>query len=186
MQDANGWTPRTLAEHHEQEEIKNIFQNIRESRKPAVIPISKNDRIGGFQSDPSMPAISQESMPLPPTQELTWLGNHGRRSSSSFHNSIFGMISTANRYKRDRRASEISNTNIGNVNELTRVTLSCPEKGEQHARKLVLLPKSLEELLDIGARKFGISPTKILTSDGAEVDDINLIRDGDHLIIARD
>lgn len=69
------------------------------------------------------------------------------------------------------------------MNGLARVTLSCPEKGE-HAGKLVLLPKTLEELLDIGARKFDISATKILTIDGAEVDDINLLRDGDHLIIA--
>jgi len=65
------------------------------------------------------------------------------------------------------------------------VVISCPEKGE-HAGKLVLLPNSLKELLDIGASKFDISATKILTTEGAEVDHINLIRDGDHLVIARD
>lgn len=63
-----------------------------------------------------------------------------------------------------------------------RVTLSCPEKGEV-AGKLVLLPNSLQELLDIGAKKFGLSPTKILTKEGAEIEDIELIRDGDHLVL---
>ncbi|KAL5190075.1 Potassium channel AKT1 [Glycine soja] len=172
MPDANGWTPRVMAEQHGREEIRNIFDNIKESRKPSVIPIPRNDnRSGRFQIDPSIPAITQESMSLLPY--------HGRRSSSSFDNSIFGMISIANRGK----VSEGRSSNRGIVNGLTRVTLSCPEKGE-HAGKLVLLPKTLEELLDIGARKFDISATKILTIDGAEVDDINLLRDGDHLIIA--
>ncbi|XP_027355749.1 potassium channel AKT1-like [Abrus precatorius] len=186
-QDANGWSPWTLADHQCHEEIKNIFQNIRESRKPVAIPISNNERIGRFQSDPCMLTLSQDCMPLPATQEVTWLDtNQRRRSSSSFHNSIFGMISAANRGKCiERRASESSNTSKGNVNGFTRVILGCPERGED-ARKLVFLPKSLQELLDIGARKFDISPTKILTEDRAEIDDINLIRDGDHLIIARD
>lgn len=68
---------------------------------------------------------------------------------------------------------------------IARVTLSCPEKSER-ASKLVSLPNSLQELLDLGATKFDFSPTKILTTEGAEVDDINLIRDGDHLIVASD
>lgn len=88
--------------------------------------------------------------------------------------------------KKDSWLPETSGTNMGNVNNFVpRVTLSCPEKGD-HAGKLVLLPKSIEELLEIGAKKFDISPTKILNREGAEIDDINLIRDGDHLIIAHD
>lgn len=73
-----------------------------------------------------------------------------------------------------------------NMNQLpARVTVSCPENGE-HAKKLVFLPKSLQELLDIGANKFDFSPTKIFNEEGAEIEDINLIRDGDLLILARD
>lgn len=64
-----------------------------------------------------------------------------------------------------------------------RVMLSCQEKSE-HPKRLVFLPKSLQELLDVGAKKFDFSPTKILTEDGAEVEEINLIREGDHLILA--
>lgn len=50
----------------------------------------------------------------------------------------------------------------------------------------MLLPRSFEELLDIGAKKFGSLPSKVLTKDGAEVDDIELIRDGDHLVFCGD
>ena len=66
-----------------------------------------------------------------------------------------------------------------------RVTISCPEKGEV-AKKLVLLPKSIQELLNVGAQKFEFCPTKILTKEGAEIDDIELIRDGDHLVLVSD
>ena len=65
------------------------------------------------------------------------------------------------------------------------MTISFPEKGEALGR-LILLPDSLQELLDIGAQKFGVSPTKVLTKDGALIEDIVLIRDGDHLILASD
>lgn len=85
--------------------------------------------------------------------------------------------------KMDSPTSQTSSTTT-NRNELSaRVMLSCPEKGER-AKKLVFLPKSLQELLHIGAKKFDFSPTKILTKEGAEVEDINSIRDGDHLILA--
>lgn len=66
-----------------------------------------------------------------------------------------------------------------------RVTLSCPEKGEAGG-KLVFLPESLAELIDIGAKKFGFRPTKLLTKEGAEVEDIELVRDGDHLVLVGD
>lgn len=68
---------------------------------------------------------------------------------------------------------------------LARVTLSCPEKGEV-AGKLVLLPDSLQELLDIGAKKFGFLPNKVLTKEGSQVEDIEIIRDGDHLVLVSD
>ncbi|GAU15112.1 hypothetical protein TSUD_08500 [Trifolium subterraneum] len=69
------------------------------------------------------------------------------------------------------------------ANELPiRVVLSREEKNK-HPKRLVFLPQSLQELLDVGAQKFGFSPSKVLTEDGAEVEDINLIREGDHLVL---
>ncbi|KAJ1438273.1 RmlC-like jelly roll fold [Sesbania bispinosa] len=183
-QDDNGWTPRAFADHQCHEEIQNIFQGLGRNKKSSVIPpIPKNEAsfVGKCQSEPFMPGIPQGSMP--PNQKLTWFDNHQRRRASPFHNSFFGMMSAAN---HDYLPSQSDCSTMTSVNELSaRVTLSCPEKGE-HAKKLVFLPKSLQELLHLGAKKFDFSPTKILTKEGAEVDDINVIRDGDYLILARD
>lgn len=66
-----------------------------------------------------------------------------------------------------------------------RVTISCPEKGEV-AGRLTILPDSLQELLAIGAQRFGVSLTKVLLKDGGLIEDIEVIRDGDHLILAGD
>lgn len=35
----------------------------------------------------------------------------------------------------------------------------------------------------MGAKKFRFYPTKIVTKEGAEVEDIEVIRDGDHLVL---
>ncbi|KQJ94221.1 potassium channel KAT1 isoform X2 [Brachypodium distachyon] len=48
--------------------------------------------------------------------------------------------------------------------------------------KLINLPGSLEELIKIGRQKFpGFHPTKAVSRDYAEIDDIGVIRDGDHI-----
>lgn len=51
---------------------------------------------------------------------------------------------------------------------------------------MVALPQSMKELLEIGAQKFGFTPTKVLNSEGALIDDIAVIRDGDLLVLASD
>ncbi|XP_051194187.1 potassium channel KAT1 [Lolium perenne] len=48
--------------------------------------------------------------------------------------------------------------------------------------KLINLPGSLEELIEIGRQKFpDCHPTKVVSRDYAEIDDIGVIRDGDHI-----
>ncbi|XP_066321591.1 potassium channel KAT1-like [Miscanthus floridulus] len=50
--------------------------------------------------------------------------------------------------------------------------------------KLINLPGSLDEILEIGSQKFpGFHPTKLVSRDYAEIDDISVIRDGDHLFL---
>lgn len=66
-------------------------------------------------------------------------------------------------------------------NQPARVILRCPGKGE--TTKLVSLPETIQELLETGAKKFGRRFTKVVTSDGAEIDEIELIRDGDQLCL---
>ncbi|XP_058095323.1 potassium channel KAT3-like isoform X2 [Magnolia sinica] len=50
--------------------------------------------------------------------------------------------------------------------------------------KLIILPESLEELLRIGGQKFvGRHPTKVVNGENAEIDDISVVKDGDHLFL---
>ncbi|KAF7830260.1 potassium channel AKT1-like [Senna tora] len=186
--DVHGWTPAALADHQGHEEIKELFQRCREGKMPSsVIPRPMNHvaiKLGRFQSEPAMPALSQGSMP-PPGQDVTWLESQRGRRTNNFHNSLFGVMSAA----ANRDQADSSQENLGVLEDPNglpaRVILTCPEKGE-HAGKLALLPKTLQELIDMGAKKFDFPATKILTADGAEIDDIKLIRDGDRLILARD
>ncbi|CAI9783447.1 unnamed protein product [Fraxinus pennsylvanica] len=50
--------------------------------------------------------------------------------------------------------------------------------------KLIILPDSLEMLLEIAGHKFGdYNFTKVVNAENAEIDDISVIRDGDHLFL---
>ncbi|KAI9125643.1 hypothetical protein K1719_003061 [Acacia pycnantha] len=64
-----------------------------------------------------------------------------------------------------------------------RVTITCPEKGDVGGR-LVLLPKSLKELIEIGVKKFGLihDNVEVQNKEGAQIDDIEVVRDGDYLV----
>lgn len=108
---------------------------------------------------------------------------------ASFENSLFGIMSAAHANsssdgmlyavppvgKKERAASQ---------NPL-RVTICCPEKGNNRG-KLVLLPGSIKELLDVGAEKFDFQPTKVLSHDRAEISELGVIRDGDRLLLVSD
>lgn len=56
----------------------------------------------------------------------------------------------------------------------------------QVSARLICLPRSFEELLDVVYRKFGFYPSKILTKEGAHIEEIEVIRDGDHLVVVSD
>ena len=49
---------------------------------------------------------------------------------------------------------------------------------------LVLLPRSFEELKKIGVEKYGASFVRVLSEEGAEIDDIRVVRDGDRVNFA--
>ncbi|AES64187.2 inwardly rectifying potassium channel subunit [Medicago truncatula] len=69
-----------------------------------------------------------------------------------------------------------------------RVTIHSPSgwRSSSHGQqgKLIILPDSLEELLKIAGEKFGgFNATKVINKENAEIDDIDVIRDGDHLFL---
>ena len=184
--DVHGWTPRGLAEQQGHEEIRFIFQTRKEAKTQSFVAIpEKQDYgirfLGRFTSEPTIRPLSQEGSF--PATDASWSQTRPRRRTNNFHNSIFGMMSAAHRGKKDL-LFPISHTSSHGASP-ARVTISCPEK-EEVAGKLVLLPNSFQALLEIGAKKFDISAAKVMSKDRAEIDDIEVIRDGDHLIFATD
>ncbi|GLT97644.1 hypothetical protein SLE2022_151990 [Rubroshorea leprosula] len=188
MPDNHGWTPRSLADHQGHEEIQALLQNRPEIKKSSVLTGPKQQglllysckSLSKYNSEPTITSFTPDV--VPPVPELSGTDNRRRRRADNYKNSLFGVIAAANSVPMTATENFQTAPESGIP---ARVTLSCPERSEINS-KLVLSPASLEELLDIGAKKFGFSPTKIFTMEGAEIDDINVIRDGDHLILTTD
>ncbi|KAJ6373094.1 hypothetical protein OIU76_027433 [Salix suchowensis] len=192
--DLHGWTPRALADHQGQEEIQVLFENRMQTNKKTVPTIPKHPGVPYFRkplakynSEPTIPPFSHSLRHdvMPPVPEVSWPDRPRRRRADNFHNSLVGMMSVASSAENDIVSSPASFTGFPSFNYSARVTLSCPEKGEV-AGKIVALPNSLQELLDIGSKKFGCTASKILTKEGAAIEDIEVLRDGDHLVLVSD
>ncbi|KAL6215152.1 hypothetical protein ACLB2K_014583 [Fragaria x ananassa] len=187
--DSNGWSPRALAEHQGHEEIIELFQNKSGVKKPTTAP-QPNDphqpRLVKFHSEPTIPPYVRDGRPNSQTQ---WFDDTRIRRVNNFPNSLFGIVSAANNGERDKDpikpAANFVRGGRSKSKYPARVTISCQEKSGTSS-KLVVLPESLEQLLEIGAKKFQFCPTKVLTKEGAEVEDIELVRDGDHLVLVGD
>ncbi|KAK7264984.1 hypothetical protein RJT34_32599 [Clitoria ternatea] len=183
--DKDGWTSRDLADQQAHAEIKTIFESICEPKAQSFVAIPETTRyLGKFTSEPAIPLPDDGSFH---GTDGPWNQNRPRRRGTNFHNSLFGIMSAAHEGEKDLLFSvDVNSNNARNVVKRsgvcpTRVVVSCPEKGEV-AGKLVLLPGSFNELLEIGAKKFGVCPAKVVSKDGAEIEDIEVIRDGDHLV----
>ncbi|KAI4344080.1 hypothetical protein L6164_011352 [Bauhinia variegata] len=180
----HGWTPRDLADQQGHEEIKTIFESFGKPKVQSVTLMpEKESRIkflGRFPSEPTMPLSKESSFP---GTDGSFTQSRPSRRSNSYDNSIFGVMSAAHKGEKDFLFPlKINNTRCMKRDDCAaRVTISCPEKGHVGG-KLVLLPGSFEELLVIGAEKFGVFPTKVVSKDGAEIECIEVIRDGDHLV----
>lgn len=184
-QDNNGWSARALADQQGHDDIQVLFKSRKVHRQHALNGRVAPMLIGRFNSEPSMPNMNHEdaevrSKVVP--QKLL-------RKRVSFQNSLFGVISSSQAHQDTGRLLSKGLAGTGGPScrhdSLVRVTISCPEK-ENAARKLVHLPRSMTELLELGAKKFGFKPTKILTIGGAEIDEVELIRDGDHIVLVSD
>ncbi|KAL1547759.1 RAC-alpha serine/threonine-protein kinase [Salvia divinorum] len=65
----------------------------------------------------------------------------------------------------------------------SRVTITCPEKGDV-VGKLMVLPHSFEELKWVGVKIYGVSFVRVLSKKGNEINDINMVRDNDRILFA--
>lgn len=181
--DNHGWTPRDLADQQGHEEIKFLFQSAGDA-KTTVITIPEDQQegirfLGRFKSEPAIRPASNQGSFRAAAADGSLTQNRPRRQSNNFHNSLFGIMSAAHTMEKDLLFSVDQPKNSKHLDS-ARVIISCPEKGEVSG-KLVRLPGSFKELLELGTLKFGISDPKVRTKEGAGVDDIDVIRDGDHL-----
>lgn len=188
--DQHGLTPRALADHQGHEEIKFLFQTKKEVKNNPVVTLPEMEGVPylkNYQSEPTLPPY----MVPDDTDENVALasGDSRRRRANNFGNSLFGIMSAARKPNKAVKGLVESSVNFksqpGLCHQIARVTIHCPEKNEV-SPKLIRLPESLQELLDVVSQKFGFSPTEVLTKDGALIEDIELIRDGDHLILVSD
>ncbi|KAL3747596.1 hypothetical protein ACJRO7_016401 [Eucalyptus globulus] len=166
--DIHGWTPRDLADQQGHEEIGILFQSIKETEMPPAI-----------RSEPNLPPASQEK-----TVDAAFGQSRPRRRTSNFHNSLFGIMSAARDGEGDVLLS-INHNKSANKSSVARpairVVVSCPEVGDVEG-KLMLLPENFQDLLEMACKKFGLTVLKVFTKNGAEIDDIAVIRDDDHLV----
>ncbi|OIT08427.1 PREDICTED: potassium channel AKT1-like [Nicotiana attenuata] len=186
--DVHGWTPRALAEYQGHEEIKELF-NLMQPSSNTEANVSPPEMPGApylkkYQSDP-MIRLSTPEETASLARENGSSNGRLRRRASFYQNSLMGFMSARQRHHEGGGGLSYSSTKVANARIPERITISCPEKGDIGGR-VVLLPNSVQELLDIGAKKFGLSLTKVLTEDGALIEDIAVIRDGDHLVLAGD
>jgi hypothetical protein len=110
------------------------------------------------------------------------------RQMVSLRNSLFGVHSSShvNRHDGGGGGGGLSrHERHAHSSSRARVTISCPEQGSS-ARKLVFMPETVTQLLEQGGSTFGFAPTRAVTTDGAEVDDSRLVRDGDCLLLVTD
>lgn len=102
------------------------------------------------------------------------------RSSSSkamnFENSLFRVLSAPLQSNKDKSSPH--------THHLRRVTIFKHHPGRRSGGKLICLPGSLQMLMKIAGQKLEIEPYKILSVNGAEIDDFSVIRDNDQLYFA--
>ncbi|GAA0152028.1 ion channel [Lithospermum erythrorhizon] len=187
QRDEHNWSPRDLAEQQGHEEIKALFESIKESKSHPIVTIHAEKHgvrfLGRFKSEPTIIPTSQDGSSV--FQSGAWGQSQRRRRANNFHNSLFGIISAANTGENVVSSQSESTHTPRTTTYVARVTISWPEKADV-TRKLILLPNSFQELLEAGQKKYGFMPAKVLTKDGAEIDNIELVRDGDHLIFLGD
>ncbi|KAE8654655.1 putative Nodulation receptor kinase precursor [Hibiscus syriacus] len=173
--DFQGWTPKDLVEQQGHEEIQNIFESTNKKKKTlpikSILEKKETSFLGRFTSKPIISTVTTADG----TDGSSRGRSHPRRTTSSFHNSLFRIISAKQNVEKDLVLSvhQPKGVKDGSAVNSARVVVSCPEKGETIG-KLVLLPGNFEELLEIGAKKFGIFGGKVMNKGGREIDDMEM------------
>ncbi|KAL0323912.1 UNVERIFIED_CONTAM: Potassium channel AKT1 [Sesamum calycinum] len=170
-----------ISEENGHEEIKALFETKQKSKDHVRHQENEQAPYFKLKKYSSEPAIPPANKSLPST-DLSSSNERLKRKPSNFQNSLAEIITASHKQNIEGgKAMARSSLAPGTGKNCARVTLSCPEMGDRIGR-LVFLPGSLEELLDLGYQKFGLRLTKILTEGGYVIEDLAVIRDGDLIL----
>jgi potassium channel len=177
-EDVSGRTPRTITDQLGHRDMQALFTRPpkkegsstgRRRRVPAA-PVTR------FRSAPVARFPCRDSTDSSPASS----GHDSPRRMTTFRSSLFGVLSSSHANRHDGggtgRHEERERTTRA------RVTISCPERGGS-ARKLVFMPETVRQLVELGGSTFGFTPSRAVTTGGAVVDDARLVRDGDHILL---
>ncbi|KAK6116866.1 hypothetical protein DH2020_049396 [Rehmannia glutinosa] len=191
--DVQGMTPRGLADFQGHEEITAFFQTKKGSdnqntdqESTSVTPkVPKTPCLKKYMSEPSIlpPHMNSDDKKANAKEMDFGANSHLRWRANSFQNSLAGIITTSRKLNEEARTLSPSPSSAAMSHDRARVFVSFAERSDVEG-KLVFLPGNFKELLDLGYKKFGIHTTKVLTKDGALIEDLDVIRDGDHLFLA--
>ncbi|KAL6530774.1 hypothetical protein OROGR_014634 [Orobanche gracilis] len=189
--DMHGWTPRALADYQGHEEINAFFGTKQGSQSTDQMKCTSLAH--EFPAPPYLKKYSSEPSIIPRTKTEDKTANDRgiefgadrrlRRRADYLNNSLAGILTTDRKQYAETRALFSPSTGLDMRRDRARVFVRCADRRDVEER-VVFLPQNLRELLDLGYQKFGIHTTKVLTKDGALIEELDLIRDGDHLFLA--
>ncbi|KAJ7968932.1 Potassium channel like [Quillaja saponaria] len=163
--DGRRWTPIALAEQQRNKSINDLLVNYENKTKSEEYRI---DLMG--------PEICGDTR-----------DDHSRNERQEGLQSFNLPTEKVSRTYYSRTLSDPSSRDV--VNSIKkRVTVHMQNGYESASQrelgKLMILPDSIEELLKIAGEKFGgYQPKTVISAENAEIDDISVIRDGDHLFL---
>ncbi|KMS99058.1 hypothetical protein BVRB_3g066600 [Beta vulgaris subsp. vulgaris] len=124
--------------------------------------------------------VNEEQTPGFSSIIQTRYGNEGSHKLCHYCNQVIVAKNS-----RSSNYIEHSESGISNTNNMLRVMIYMNSQSdrveEQQYGKLIILPDSIEKLFSIAGKKFGRCFNKIINTENAEIEDISVIRDGDHL-----
>ncbi|XP_022892425.1 potassium channel KAT3-like [Olea europaea var. sylvestris] len=160
--DMRGWTAKALALLCDNKGIYDL-----------ILSYENKKKVDNHRVEFLGPEIAEKTRHIEPTENgaADYLKNscrnlmHVSSSSCSHHSSTEAIQSSRKRVT---------------------IHMKFPEKDisqKQHG-KLIMLPESLDELFKLADQKFGErNLTKVVNAENAEIDDLSVIRDGDHLFV---
>lgn len=162
--DPSGWTPIAIAQKHRETDICDLLLNYENRRK----------------------FIGHDQIQRQYGKRNNQIQRNGERSTQ-FRYPKYSETLTTTSSKDESHLINWNAQDCTNRRVIIHIHSESSERLTEKFGKLINLPGSIEELLKIAGQKFvGCCPTKVVNQEKAEIDDISLIRDGEHLFLVEE